>query len=93
MFGKEYCLILKLSMLGYILRVNILCSQLLCTKEMEHHELCCFWFVDNATNFCPSGFLSHAVAGDVMNIILDPILIFACRLGVTGAAIAHVLSQ
>ncbi|XP_052193286.1 protein DETOXIFICATION 43 isoform X3 [Diospyros lotus] len=37
--------------------------------------------------------LYATVAGDVMNIILDPILIFACRLGVTGAAIAHVLSQ
>lgn len=33
------------------------------------------------------------VAGDLTNIILDPIFIFECRLGVTGAAIAHVLSQ
>ncbi|KAF7137412.1 hypothetical protein RHSIM_Rhsim07G0055700 [Rhododendron simsii] len=31
--------------------------------------------------------------GDLMNVILDPILIFACGLGVSGAAIAHVLSQ
>ncbi|XP_062187492.1 protein DETOXIFICATION 42-like [Phragmites australis] len=33
------------------------------------------------------------VAGDLANIILDPILIFGCRMGVIGAAIAHVLSQ
>ncbi|KAJ4839571.1 hypothetical protein Tsubulata_002289, partial [Turnera subulata] len=33
------------------------------------------------------------VIGDVTNIILDPIFIFSCRLGITGAAIAHVLSQ
>ena len=33
------------------------------------------------------------VAGDLANIILDPIFIFVCRLGVSGAAIAHVLSQ
>ncbi|KAH6814342.1 MATE efflux family protein [Perilla frutescens var. frutescens] len=33
------------------------------------------------------------VIGDVTNIILDPILIFGCGLGVSGAAIAHVLSQ
>ncbi|KAF8022310.1 hypothetical protein BT93_G2458 [Corymbia citriodora subsp. variegata] len=33
------------------------------------------------------------VAGDLTNIALDPILIFACHLGVSGAAIAHVLSQ
>ncbi|GKA58919.1 DETOXIFICATION 43-like protein, partial [Tanacetum coccineum] len=31
--------------------------------------------------------------GDLSNIVLDPILIFACKLGVGGAAIAHVLSQ
>ncbi|MQM02709.1 hypothetical protein Taro_035476 [Colocasia esculenta] len=37
--------------------------------------------------------LFATVAGDVTNIILDPILIFSLHLGVTGAAIAHVVSQ
>ncbi|KAI3510829.1 hypothetical protein L1887_17966 [Cichorium endivia] len=37
--------------------------------------------------------LYATVAGDVANIILDPILMFACKFGVSGAAIAHVLSQ
>lgn len=37
--------------------------------------------------------LIATVAGDLANIILDPILIFVCRMGVSGAAIAHVLSQ
>ncbi|KAK6140453.1 hypothetical protein DH2020_025805 [Rehmannia glutinosa] len=37
--------------------------------------------------------LYATVAGDLTNIILDPIFIFTCRLGVSGAAIAHVLSQ
>nr|XP_043611384.1 protein DETOXIFICATION 43-like isoform X3 [Erigeron canadensis] len=37
--------------------------------------------------------LYATVVGDVVNIILDPILIFVCHLGVSGAAIAHVLSQ
>ncbi|KAJ0037450.1 hypothetical protein Pint_24012 [Pistacia integerrima] len=37
--------------------------------------------------------LYATVAGDLTNIILDPIFIFVCRLGVSGAAIAHVLSQ
>ncbi|KAF3452536.1 hypothetical protein FNV43_RR02969 [Rhamnella rubrinervis] len=37
--------------------------------------------------------LYATVAGDVTNIILDPILIFVAHLGVTGAAIAHVISQ
>ncbi|KAI5681153.1 hypothetical protein M9H77_02380 [Catharanthus roseus] len=37
--------------------------------------------------------LYATVIGDTANIILDPIFIFACHLGVSGAAIAHVLSQ
>ncbi|CAI9781667.1 unnamed protein product [Fraxinus pennsylvanica] len=37
--------------------------------------------------------LFATVAGDLANIILDPILIFVCHMGVSGAAIAHVLSQ
>ncbi|KAK3223998.1 hypothetical protein Dsin_011023 [Dipteronia sinensis] len=37
--------------------------------------------------------LYATVAGDVTNIILDPIFIFVFKLGVSGAAIAHVLSQ
>ncbi|XP_034705183.1 protein DETOXIFICATION 43-like [Vitis riparia] len=37
--------------------------------------------------------LYATVAGDLTNIILDPIFIFVCRLGVSGAAIAHVISQ
>ncbi|KAL6616612.1 hypothetical protein ACP70R_038882 [Stipagrostis hirtigluma subsp. patula] len=37
--------------------------------------------------------LYATVAGDLANIVLDPILIFGCRMGVIGAAIAHVVSQ
>ncbi|KAK9683002.1 hypothetical protein RND81_10G111700 [Saponaria officinalis] len=37
--------------------------------------------------------LYATVAADGANIILDPIFIFACHLGVSGAAIAHVMSQ
>ncbi|KAL3753897.1 hypothetical protein ACJRO7_001181 [Eucalyptus globulus] len=37
--------------------------------------------------------LYATVAEDLANIVLDPILIFFCNLGVSGAAIAHVLSQ
>lgn len=33
------------------------------------------------------------VAGDLTNIILDPIFMFLLRLGVSGAAVAHVISQ
>ncbi|KAK8639853.1 hypothetical protein V6N13_138219 [Hibiscus sabdariffa] len=37
--------------------------------------------------------LYATVAGDLTNIVLDPIFIFVLRLGVSGAAIAHVLAQ
>ncbi|KAJ8510330.1 hypothetical protein OPV22_000764 [Ensete ventricosum] len=37
--------------------------------------------------------LYATVAGDVTNIILDPILMFVFHMGVGGAAIAHVISQ
>nr|AXP83339.1 citrate transporter [Fagopyrum esculentum] len=37
--------------------------------------------------------LYATVVGDLSNIILDPILIFVCHMGVSGAAIAHVISQ
>ncbi|KAI4386253.1 hypothetical protein MLD38_004199 [Melastoma candidum] len=37
--------------------------------------------------------LFATIVGDVMNAILDPILMFVFRLGVRGAAIAHILSQ
>ncbi|PIN16695.1 putative membrane protein, predicted efflux pump [Handroanthus impetiginosus] len=36
--------------------------------------------------------LYATIIGDVANIILDPIFIFLFRLGVSGAAIAHVIS-
>lgn len=37
--------------------------------------------------------LYATVIGDVANIILDPILIFVFNMGVSGAAIAHVVAQ
>ncbi|KAL2940788.1 Protein DETOXIFICATION 42 [Bienertia sinuspersici] len=37
--------------------------------------------------------LYATVAGDVTNMILDPIFMFVFRLGVSGAAIAHIISQ
>ncbi|ESQ49222.1 hypothetical protein EUTSA_v10020489mg [Eutrema salsugineum] len=37
--------------------------------------------------------LYATLVADIINIILDPIFIFVLRLGVSGAAIAHVISQ
>ncbi|XP_057451672.1 protein DETOXIFICATION 42 [Lotus japonicus] len=37
--------------------------------------------------------LYATVAGDVTNIALDPLFMFVFRMGVSGAAVAHVISQ
>uniref|UniRef100_A0A7N0THP1 Protein DETOXIFICATION n=2 Tax=Kalanchoe fedtschenkoi TaxID=63787 RepID=A0A7N0THP1_KALFE len=37
--------------------------------------------------------LYATVAGDLTNIVLDPLFIFAFRMGVRGAATAHIISQ
>lgn len=37
--------------------------------------------------------LYATIVGDAVNIILDPILMFVFHMGISGAAIAHVLSQ
>ncbi|PNY13174.1 MATE efflux family protein chloroplastic-like [Trifolium pratense] len=40
-----------------------------------------------------SQFLVFTCAGNFLNVILDPILIFLCGLGISGAAIATVISE
>lgn len=46
----------------------------------------------NSQGFAKIGMMTVLI-GAVLNIILDPILIFGCHLGVQGAAIATVVSQ
>ena len=46
----------------------------------------------NAQGYAVTGMLSVAI-GAVTNLILDPLFIFAMRLGIRGAAIATVISQ
>ncbi|MDO5402832.1 MAG: MATE family efflux transporter [Eubacteriales bacterium] len=46
----------------------------------------------NAQGFAKTGMLTVSI-GAVTNIILDPVLIFVLNLGVSGAAIATVISQ
>ena len=46
----------------------------------------------NSQGFATVGMIT-VVIGAVINIILDPVLIFVCNLGVRGAAIATVFSQ
>ena len=41
----------------------------------------------------PAGFMIIQGSGAVLNLILDPILIFACNMGVAGAAAATVMGQ
>ncbi|MGN0768341.1 MAG: MATE family efflux transporter, partial [Christensenellales bacterium] len=41
----------------------------------------------------PSRSMFSMLAGAILNIVLDPILIFACKWGMTGAAVATVIGQ
>lgn len=46
----------------------------------------------NAQGFPKTGMIT-TVIGAILNIILDPLFIFVCQMGVTGAALATVISQ
>ena len=46
----------------------------------------------NAQGFARTG-MKSVIIGSIANIILDPILIFALKMGVAGAALATVISQ
>ncbi|KAI3806529.1 hypothetical protein L1987_22436 [Smallanthus sonchifolius] len=50
-------------------------------------------FKDTKTLLYAIRMFSYPVMGDIVNIVLDPILIFVFKMRVTGAAIAHVFSQ
>lgn len=49
-------------------------------------------FFINAQGFAKTGMMTITI-GALVNIVLDPIFIFALRLGIAGAAIATVLAQ
>ncbi len=46
----------------------------------------------NSQGFAKTAMMTVSI-GAICNIILDPILIYACNMGVTGAALATVISQ
>lgn len=41
----------------------------------------------------PKAGLNNAIVVGVVNLVLDPVLMFACGLGVTGAAMATAAAQ
>ncbi|GKV32623.1 hypothetical protein SLEP1_g41217 [Rubroshorea leprosula] len=60
-----------------------------CTERDENKELETGCASDNEKE----KLINQAVVGDATNVLLDPIFIFILRLGINGAAIAHVISQ
>lgn len=70
------------------------CSLIFCLSHVQFSKMDPFSFL--LFFWCTTLLLTHfhfLVVGDATNIILDPILMFTFKLGVTGAAIAHVTSQ
>lgn len=51
--------------------------------------------INNQLRFqgCASSAMYGIIVGAVLNIVLDPVLIFVCHMGVAGAALATVISQ
>lgn len=91
--------LLSLAMQGVFRGFKDTKTPLYATGEYTPNYTACFCFHISSTIlfklhlffFC---FLFYiTVAGDVTNIILDPILMFVFHLGISGAAIAHVFSQ
>ena len=70
---------------------------------MAYLRLCCCFSFGICTQFPlerilqstghPAGFMIIQGSGAVINLILDPILIFVCDMGVAGAAAATVIGQ
>ena len=56
---------------------------------------CGLFVINNQLRFQSNAFFSMigVVSGAVINVILDPILIFGCNMGVAGAALATAISQ
>lgn len=57
--------------------------------------MCASLVLNNQLRFQSNAFFAMIglTFGAVLNIALDPLLIFGCRLGVTGAALATIISQ
>lgn len=81
------------------------CTETAPVAEMgkSYLQICCCFSFGICTQFpCerilqstgrPSGFMIVQGSGALLNLILDPILIFACDMGVQGAAAATVIGQ
>ena len=56
---------------------------------------CGLFVINNQLRFQSNALFSMigVVSGAVINVILDPILIFGCNMGVAGAALATIISQ
>jgi len=67
-----------------------------CIKMLVESDINVFvLYYSNSYVFSNSGYLIlfYLVSGYAFNVLLDPILIFYLKLGLKGAAMAHVISQ
>lgn len=75
-----------------VLEMGTLYLRIVCTLSLGQFMSICFERMMQATGNTTLSMITQ-LSGAVTNIILDPILIFSCQMGIAGAAIATVIGQ
>lgn len=75
-----------------VLEMGTLYLRIVCTFSLGQFMSICFERMMQATGNTTLSMITQ-LSGAVTNIILDPILIFSCQMGIAGAAIATVIGQ
>ncbi|MFR3408853.1 MAG: MATE family efflux transporter [Christensenellales bacterium] len=75
-----------------VLEMGTLYLRIVCTLSLGQFMSICFERMMQATGNTTLSMITQ-LSGAVTNIILDPILIFSCQMGIAGAAVATVIGQ
>ena len=89
-FARAYIGMTKPS--AEVLEMGTLYLRIVCTLSLGQFLSICFERMMQATGNTKLSMITQ-LSGAVTNIILDPILIFLCHMGIAGAAVATVIGQ
>ena len=89
-FARAYIGMTKPS--AEVLEMGTQYLQIVCTLSLGQFLSICFERMMQATGNTKLSMITQ-LSGAVTNIVLDPILIFLCHMGIAGAAVATVIGQ